>query len=616
MKGIWRNALCVLVVPILLSVMMAAQTKKPTPELKKASAAFKAGLEAQQAGNAEEARVHFAEAVRLAPQIAEAHEGLGAVLLELNRVDEGTKELEIALTLKPDVLEIHRNLILAYMQGGNTKAALTHFAAVSAMDEKSTETKLDASFYEAYGRAQEADGQITEAIAEFEKAQKVGGAQAEISDGLGTLYAEKGDLPKAQGYFEDALRLDCNYLPALIHKATALRLQNQATMALEVIQRAKTLAPDSPLVALEMGRIYVALNDDDTALPYLQAAVDAKAKLPGAENDLAMVLQRLGRHEEAIPYFKTALEAEPKNVGILANLGLSLTEIGKAKEAIGYLNTALAIDPKNVNALEDLGVANVQLSEFDAAIIEFQKALETAPNDSQLHYDLGLVYKFKDRNDDAIVELLHSSELDPQLPDPPYTLGILLMQIGRLDESAVQLKKASELRPGNGDVWAVYGSVLKQLSRLDEAVPVLKRAIELLPAQPGPRLTLAGIYSLQAQQLSQGLSAESDGAKAQMIQKQIDQLRSSAAAERKLGADLSRAATNRQKSNFAMNAGNQLMQRNAVEDAVARYQEAIAADASNTEAYTRLAMAYERQGRTKEAEEMKAKAAELEKGKK
>jgi len=506
---------------------------------------------------------------------------------------------------------------LAYLQTGNYKAALPHFAAVVAQEQQSGETKQGELFYEDYGRALEANGQPTEAIQELEKAQTAGGPQpdlgprADLADTLGTLYAETGDLTKAQTHFDDALRLNGNYFPALIHKGMILRLQAHAQDALELLLQAQKLAPEVPLVKLELGRTYVALNDDNTALPFLQEAVYTKADLPGADNDLALVLQRLGRHEEAIKYFKFALEAEPKNVGILSNLGLSLTEIGKAKEAIPYFQAALAIDAKNVNALEDLGVANVQLSEFDAAIIQFQKALESASNDPQLHYDLGLVYKFKDRNDDAIVELHHAAELDPNLPDPPYTLGILLMQIGRFDEAAIQLQKASELRPENGDVWAVYGSVLKQLSRFDDAIPVLKKAIELLPAQPGPRLTLAGIYSQQAQQLTESLQAESESTKAESMRKQIDELRSSASIERKLAADLTRAATNRQKSNFALNAGNQLIQRNVIADAVARYQEAIAADASNAEAHSRLAIAYERQGRTKEAEEERTKATEL-----
>ena len=76
------------------------------------------------------------------------------------------------------------------------------------------------------------------------------------------------------------------------------------------------------------------------------------------------------------------------------------------------------------------------------------------------------------------------------------------MQLGKLDEAVTELKKAVALRPENGDAWAILGSTLKQDSRLPEAAEALKKAIPLLPAQPGPRVTLAGVLAEQAMAIS------------------------------------------------------------------------------------------------------------------
>jgi tetratricopeptide (TPR) repeat protein len=65
---------------------------------------------------------------------------------------------------------------------------------------------------------------------------------------------------------------------------------------------------------------------------------------------------------------------------------------------------------------------------------------------------------------------------------------------------------------------------------------------------------------------------------------------------------------NRQKAAFALNAGNQLMERGQIADAVARYQEAVAADPTFAEAHAQLAAAYERQGRAADAAAERAKA--------
>ena len=91
----------------------------------------------------------------------------------------------------------------------------------------------------------------------------------------------------------------------------------------------------------------------------------------------------------------------------------------------------------------------------------------------------------------------------------------------------------------------------------------------------------------------------------------MKELRSQAAEYRRQGADLARSAVSRQRASFALNAGNQLMLRGQIADAVSRYQEYIAADPTFAEPHTQLAFAYDRQGRAQDAAAERAKATEL-----
>ncbi len=173
------------------------------------------------------------------------------------------------------------------------------------------------------------------------------------------------------------------------------------------------------------------------------------------------------------------------------------------------------------------------------------------------------------------------------------------------------------LRPESGDAWAILGSTLKQALRLPEAAEALRKAIPLLPGQPGPQVTLAGVLADEAL----GVSAQADAAeaagnhqKAEELRAQMKQLRGEAADYRKQAADLSRNAVSRQRANFALNAGNQLMLRGQIADAIARYQESVAADPTFADAHAQLAIAFERQGRTADAAQERAKAASLGKG--
>jgi protein O-GlcNAc transferase len=617
-----RSQIAALVIAGLAVWMPALEAQSPKPPgakaMQQADAAFRAGLAAQQVGQVEKARASFAEAVRLAPDIAEAHEALGAVLLELDKPDEAVKELEAAFKLKPDDAGIETDLAMAYTRAGQAASAVSHFQAVYAISQQVGQRAVDEAFCEAYGRALAAVGRQDDAIALFRAAQQRGGSQAELDDNIGSLYGQLSRWAEARTEFEDAIAADAGYLPARIHLGILLRQQRDLDGSISALSEAAALDPNSGSAQLEWGRTLAAAGRDDEALPHLQQAVQLDASLRGSEADLAMALQRLGRQQESIPWFEKAVERDPHNAGALSNLGLALTLTGNAKESLPYFQRALAQDPNSAVVKKDMGVAHVQLSAFDEAIADFQAALALDPNDSQLHYDLGLAYKFKDRMDDAINELIRAGQLDPALPDPPYTLGILYMQLGRLDEAVVELKKAATLRPDNGDAWAILGSTLKQDSRLDEAREALEKAIPLLPGQPGPLVTLAGVLADQAgaaAAAADSSEAAGDQRKAADHRAQAKQLRAEAAEYRRQGAELARSAVNRQKAVFALNAGNQLLLRGQIADAVARYQESIVADPTFAEAHSQLAVAYERQGRAADAAAEREKATSMAAGK-
>ncbi len=613
-RGIHLSILLSFLILHLSLPAQSAENSQNRDSLKQADASFRAGYAAQQAGDLELAQTRFSEATRSAPQIAEAHEALGAVLIELNKPVEAVAELQTALKLKPGDIGIESNLALAYVKAQEPEKAIAHFGAAFNASKQPGHPAVDAAFCEAYARALAATGKKNEAIEMFRSAEERGGNLSNLDDAIGSLYAQLGNWTEAQHAFEHAVALDKSLVSARIHLGIVLRQQHDYDAALASLKVAVDLEPDNALAQVEYGRTLSAADQDDAATGHLEKALELDPELPGAQIELAMALQRLGRQQEAIPFFQKALESEPRNVSALTNLGLALTLTGSAKEGLTEFQKALTLSPKDVVIHKDQGVAHVQLSDFDDAIDDFREALALDPNDPQLHYDLGLAYKFEDRVDDAISELTRAEQLDPALQDPPYTLGILYMQIGKLDEAAIELKKAVTLHPENGDAWAILGSVLKQDSRLDEAREALKRAIPLMPGQPGPQVTLASVLADQASQAATAADASETAGDIQKTEQQriqAKELRSQAAEYRRQAASLSFAAVNRQKASFALNAGNQLLLRGQIADAVARYKESIAADPTFADAHSQLALAYEEQGRAEDAATERAKAKEL-----
>jgi protein O-GlcNAc transferase len=592
-----------------------AQKQQSPDTLRKADAAFKAGVAASQAGRLEEARAQFTEVVRLAPGIAAAHAALGSVLVGMGRPAEAIPELEKAARLKAGDADVEADLGRAYASAGDPKKALPHFEAA----ERQTKQPEDGAFHDSYARALAALGRRDEALKEFAEEENLTGRTAEVEDAIGSVYAQENRWPEAKAAFQRAVEANGLYTPGRIHLSIVLRQEHDLEGALKVMEPAIGGAAPSadayPADAwAEYGRVLAEMDQDEIAARALEQALKENPALPGAAGDLAMSLQRLGRQEDAIAWFERALELEPRNSNLLANLGLAMTLTGKAKDALPYLARAQAEDPKSATIVKDRGVAHIQLSAFYEAIEDFKAALVLDPNDPQLHYDLGLAYKFKDRFDEASTELSKAGEMDPTLEDPPYTLGILYMQMGKLGDAVTEMKKAVAIRPDNGNAWAILGSTLKQDGQLEEARDALEKAIPLQPGQPGPVVTLAGVLADEAAGLmaqADTADAAGDTAKSGQLRAHAAELRAKATDYRKQSAELSRAAVNRQRANFALNAGNQLLLKGQIADAIARYQESIAADPTFPDPHRQLAVAYDRQGRGQEADAERTKATEL-----
>jgi len=77
----------------------------------------------------EEARAHFAEAVRIREDDVRARRGLATALHQQGRLSEAIREYRVALALRPDGAEAHNNLGAALAQRGDLRRALEHFEA-------------------------------------------------------------------------------------------------------------------------------------------------------------------------------------------------------------------------------------------------------------------------------------------------------------------------------------------------------------------------------------------------------------------------------------------------------------------------------------------------------
>jgi tetratricopeptide (TPR) repeat protein len=588
-----------------LAQQKSSTAARPTPaqqageNIAAARAAMSAGVTAANSGDLTEARRQFSRAVTLAPKVSAGHAALGATLLSLGQVADAARELERARQLAPangsEAASIDLNLADAYVALGNYPAAIRLFHEALTAAAPPAPTPQDSI---AYSTALAATGDLSTAEATLRTAlaaaQAVGQDSAELNDALGTILAQRGNLEPALPYFRQAVTLNPALTQAQYHLGAALLALNQPSEAIAPLQLAVAANSKSFDAQLQLGRALSVIHDDANALAALHRAAELKTPAinPDALYALAIALQASGDVTASLPIFAAAAATakpgtEAAGSAALTNYALARVQTGDAKGALPLYARALGMGPDSATLREDYGVAYLQQSDLDHALEQFRAGLALDPANAHLHYDLALALKLKDDLAAAIPEFERAAELDPSLPDPAYTLGIIYMQQGRFPDAVKQLTRATTLQPNNGDAWALLGSVLKDAGDSANATAALKRAITLQPDQPSLHIQLA---TLEAQAGD----------------------KEAAAADRKIAADLSRAATSRQRASFALKSGRALLSDGKLDEAILQLTTATQAEPTLAEPHRLLSEAYARQGKSADAALERNKAAALE----
>jgi len=261
-----------------------------------------------------EAAEHVEQALRLNPDLAEAHNNRGILLHRAGRLAEALSAYERAARLEPGLARAHNNRCLALTQLGRAAEALAACETALALDPDYPEALYhSAAALQMVGRAEEATGRL-------ERAVELDPSYAEVHYQLGLAYQRSG-------------RLDA----AISHLRTAAELRPRFAEARN----------DLGLALVQAGRL-------DDAVAAFTAALGVRPDFADASFNLANTLLTLGRPAEAVPRYEASLEVKPDDGAAHNNLGVALLQLGRARDAVPHFREAIRLSPDLAQARDNL----------------------------------------------------------------------------------------------------------------------------------------------------------------------------------------------------------------------------------------------------------------------
>jgi predicted O-linked N-acetylglucosamine transferase (SPINDLY family) len=279
------------------------------------------------------------QALRLRPNIPEAHNNLGIVLAQEGRLAEALASFQQAVRLEPGYAEAHNNLGNALREQGSLGEAAGHLQ---------TAVRLRRDYAEAHynlGIVLLAQGNLAEAAFSLQQAVRVKPDYAEAHFNLGVIFDKQGKPAEVEASLRQAVRLKPDHAEAHLNLGVALAQQEKLEEAAASFRQAVRLSPDSALAHCNLGNALREQGQPEEAIASLREALRLQPESPEAHNNLGLAFQVQGKLDEAAASYQRALGCKPGFAEAYQNLGNVLKDLSRLDEAIAAFRTALGLKP-------------------------------------------------------------------------------------------------------------------------------------------------------------------------------------------------------------------------------------------------------------------------------
>jgi len=163
--------------------------------------------------------------------------------------------------------------------------------------------------------------------------------------------------------------------------------------AIKAFKEASVLEPTNPVIVSELGNIYLAQGDYDSAIRSFERAAELKSDFFPAEFGLAKAYEGRGEYDRALSALGK-LETAADNLDVYFAEGRIYYNRGNLDEAIKKFRQVIALEPLHANGLYSLALALEKSGAFDDARFYYGMVLKLNPGNTEIEKKIEELKKF------------------------------------------------------------------------------------------------------------------------------------------------------------------------------------------------------------------------------
>jgi len=276
--------------------------------------------------------------------------------------------------------------------------------------------------YRLLGEVLQSEGHPEEALETYLKGLTRQPDDAELHTRCGSLFAEKGDLPRAEAHLREAIRLSSGFRSeAVVALGAVLAESGRLEEARKEYDKVLDKEPENPDARNNRAIALYRSGHREEAERELHRLITRFPHHADAWNNLAVIAIDEGNWKDAEEMSRRAAEINPFMASALNNLGIALDEQGRLKEAEETYARCLKVDPNYWQAGLNRAITLEKLGRFDDAISELERILDTVTPRADIHLKLGDLYAGKRETHDLAKKhynaFLRLARRDPRAPE-------------------------------------------------------------------------------------------------------------------------------------------------------------------------------------------------------
>ena len=395
----------------------------------------------------EEARRHFAQALKYNPLNATAARGLREmdVMDSLNKSPSSPQE---------------------YCARAVTLMSIGRFA--DATRDVDRALKLDEKYAEAHcvrGGYLMLLHDYAGAAKSYDRAVELEPSKARYFAGRARCRALLGQFDESEKDSATALSLEKDFAPAL--DAKAINLLARASLAANAAEAAPMLAQARDLLTR-------AIEADPAAQYYADRAL-ALLRLFRADGGKEVDLD--GMFDDCV----NSLQINPYQYEAYLHLATYYVYRQMNERAAANLDRAVEVFPDLAYLYGQRGTFYVNIGNNEAALKDFSKMVALAPNDGSAYIDRAKVEVMQKKQADALADFNKAVELSPQNPQYYWERGLFHYNSGDLESAVTDLGKTLEVGGQNASVYYMIGIIKMHMGQYAEAGTNFQKCLDLKP---------------------------------------------------------------------------------------------------------------------------------------